>query len=208
MIIISSTEYPPLPKHLAVVQLAWDSHPLRTASTDLRLADIRLVIEAGERYGLDVSNHPRFSLRIAPDSPYQDGPLAPAASHEFAHLIDRFDEAFILDKSPLEAHSIIEDLPQGNANESVKRAFFTYWNAYIDGRLERRGIHVDTLQNRMAEKLGRRGKVGTVAPEERASLERIWHTEPHTMDELIALAQAYPYRRPSQYWIEYPVGGA
>jgi hypothetical protein len=60
----------------------------------------------------------------------------------------------------------------------------------------------------MAEKLASRANLGPVPDGERASLQQMWRTEPHTMDELISLAKEYPYQRPRQYWIDSEHGGA
>lgn len=188
------------------MNIVWQDHPLRTLKSDQLLETIILEVEEGEFFHLITDEHPKYRLVCAVDYPHPHvkTPLESAITHELTHLIDRFDSQFIETRSPEGARQTINDLPEGNANESIRRAFFTYWNAYIDGRLERRGIVVDSLASRMEEKLASRGQHGPVSPEEPESVEKIWNTEPHTLDELITFAQRFPYRRAARYWIDYP----
>lgn len=90
----------------------------------------------------------------------------------------------------------------------MKRAFNVYWNAYIDGRLQRRGITVHSLDERIEEKLGQRLQEGETEIGEQESIVQVWNQELYTLDKLIQLAKRYPNRRAKKYWVYQPVNGA
>lgn len=208
MIILLSKVVRTDPPLLQLTKELWTSHPLRSYQADRLLEVVTLTVEEGETYGLNPEGHPQYLLRCAPNSPYSSISSGPAITHELTHLIDRFDPVFIARRSPEEAWKTLQEIPRGNANNSVRRAFDTYWNAYIDGRLERRGIIVETIESRIDEKIGGVARKGAIVQGEEESVLKTWRSEPQTLDVLIELALRYPYRRAEKYWIEYPENSA
>jgi hypothetical protein len=186
---------------LSVTTDTWQAHPLRTTRTDKLLEEVTLVVEEGEAYGLNPDRHPEYRLICAPNSPYTSVPLYPAIIHELTHMIDRFDLQFIGERSPEEARQLIDSIPRGNANEAISRAFFNYWNAYIDGRLSRRGIIVETFERRLEEKLTSRKNTEYATQGEIDSLWSVWDSETQTLDGLMSLARTFPSRRHPRYRI-------
>jgi hypothetical protein len=186
---------------LQMAIMAWEEHPLRRSAVDQRLIGITVIIEEVEDdYGLNADNHPEYRLKCAPKSLYVSIPPRQVITHEFTHLIDRFDPMFSGERNPEDVKELIDAMPKGNANESVKRAFNDYWNAYIDGRLHRQGIAVHSLADRIKDKLGQR-QGEEIMPGEKESIEEMWNRESCTLDELIQLATRYPNRRAKRYWI-------
>lgn len=205
MKIVLSEQSPTDPNLLQTVTAAWQVHPLRSPAIDQLLTTVTLVVEEVEDgYGFNPDDHPKYRLMCAPSSPYVSIPPHQAILHELTHLIDRFDPKFSGARTPEQVTVLINGIPVGDANESVKRAFNAYWNAYIDGRLERRGIIVHTLEDRIDEKLGRRMQEKEVLPGERESIEGVWNQDSCTLDYLIKLAIRYPNRRAKKDWIKYP----
>lgn len=139
-----------------LVENVWDSHPFRRQNSDRKLENVTVEVTEGDRFGVNSNNYPNILLKVG-RHPERDGvSLEAAICHELTHLIDRHDPTFIGDRSIEEAGSKINSIPEGDVNESILDAFHTYWNAYIDGRLARAGILVDTFERRLEEKLASR----------------------------------------------------
>ncbi len=119
--------------------------------------------------------------------------------HELTHVIDRHDINFTGGISPPQLSKKIEKLPhieEETRIKSVHKPFRALWDAYIDGRLERRNIIVTSFEIRLEEIIGgNRLKKGLFEESEVNAIKNIWETEPHTFKELVEIATAYPYMR-------------
>lgn len=92
---------------LQKVEEVWQEHPLRNSTIDQQLAQIIVLVEKAEEYGLNADNHPEYLLKCAPDSPYVLIPHHQVILHEFTHLIDRFNPQFTGERSPEEVKKLI-----------------------------------------------------------------------------------------------------
>ena len=178
------------------VKNAWEIHPLRSPSIDKTLSSIPIYVMPYEKYGVNWQDYPIVKLLLPIDTLENTDQRKANISHELTHIIDRHDEKFSGGITPIEMEQKINNL-RDEDYLSVKMAFHALWNAYIDGRLERRNIMVDSLIKRIEDKIGSyRMRHKMYENEEVEAVRKIWSTEPHTFHELVTLANEFPYFRP------------
>ncbi len=177
------------------IRTAWANHSLRDNDIDEALDQVTILLQPSSKIGLAIVEYPLYSLGI-PDSEARADPVFTAAlTHELTLLIDRHDRHFTGGLLSEMIDRAIEDLPVRRF-ASVPRSLRCFWSAYIDGRLERRGIKVQSLNVRFEEKIGwTRLFTGRYGGHEVAALSKVRRTEPHTFVELSLLAWIFPY-----YW--------
>lgn len=172
----------------------WQVHPLRTGTIDTGVSAAVILIIPGQAYETDWGKYPVIQLTIPAVA---EKPDVPALAHELAHVIDRHDAAFTDGKSPAEVSVLIDQLPH-KVNASVRTALRIMWDTYIDGRLGRRGIVVETFDQRLDQLLSSRKNRVPIKPVEIQALQEIWEHEPKTLTDLIKTATLFPVRRPPQ----------
>lgn len=186
-------------KRLETLRAVWADHPLRDADVDEALDPVTVLLQPSSNFGLEIVEHPHYSLGI-PDSEERSDPgLTAALTHELTLLIDRHDHHFtggLLSEGFDTAH---KHLPVRRF-ASVQRSPHCFWSVYIDGRLERRWLTVHSLNDRFEEKIGSaRLLTGRYEGHEVATHSKVRHTEPHTFAELSLLAWIFPYYRAPEY---------
>ena len=186
-------------ENLKTAQAAWEAHPLRRGELDKTLAQVSVVLHPASHFSLDTSNDPVVRMGIPESDEESTSKLSGVLTHELAHIIDRHDPHFTEGLSSKEFDAELERFPDKKF-ASVLVAFDCFWNAYIDGRLERRGIVVRSLHDRFQEKMGT-SRIWTRRYEghEVAALSRAWWNEPHTFSGLSVLAWIFPYYRAPEY---------
>jgi len=184
--------------YLAALKEAWDAHPLRDQVDEERLGPVVLDLEQGGEFGINFDQYPRVVLHVPEELETDHRCLLATLSHELTHLIDRHDPDFAGHLSPPEITSCICELPHDpDTYQSVRHAFITYWNIYIDGRLSRRGIVVKSFPCRLYEKTGttRWGR-GLFCADEVKSVCGVWESESLSFPDLVQRARQFPYHRP------------
>ncbi|HEY45206.1 MAG: hypothetical protein AMJ88_04115 [Anaerolineae bacterium SM23_ 63] len=186
-------------EHLKSIREVWLNHPLRDDDIDEALSRVVVLLQPSIIFGLNITEYPFYSLGI-PDSEEQVDPeLVAALTHELTRLIDRHDRHFTVGLLSEEIDTAIKHLPVRRF-ASVRRSLRCFWNTYIDGRLERRGMAVHSLNDRFEEKIGTtRLLTGRYEGHEVAALSKVRHSEPHTFVELSLLAWIFPYYRAPEY---------
>jgi hypothetical protein len=181
---------------LELVEGAWKAHPLLMPRVTIAVKNVELVLTPFEEFGVQWDQYPTLSLLLPIRIESTSENITAIITHELTHIIDRHDSEFVGKLSPLEITYEIESLHVERL-KSEKRAFHTFWNAYINGRLKRREIFVDTFENSLREKFGDiRIRKGLTDERERRALQHVWETEPLTFQELVSYAKEYPYWRP------------
>ncbi len=180
---------------LSATRTVWEEHPLRRGVVDKALEEITVVVQPARFLELDTSSDPEFGIGV-PEGDAIAGPqLSSELAHQLTHIIDRHDVRFTGGRSSNQIDAELEQLPN-KRYASVQAACHSFWNAYIDGRLERRGIQVHSLHDSFEEKIGTsRLSAGRYEGHEVAALSRAWRNEPHTFSELTLLAWVFPYFR-------------
>lgn len=184
---------------LKIARAVWKAHPMRNGEVDKTLEQVSVVLQPSSHFGLNTSNDPIFRIGIPEPDEFDTPNLSSALTHELTHIIDRHDLRFTGSQSSKEIDAELGKLPDKKF-ASVLWAFNSFWNAYIDGRLERRGMAAYSMHDRLAEKIGgSRLSTGWYEGHEVAALSRIWCNEPHTFSELTILAWIFPYYRIPKY---------
>ena len=189
-------------KWIDAVSKLWREHPFRSIAIEQECASAILLIDQNDEYVTDWNEYPiiRLKIRTADNLPH-----SAILTHELTHIIDRHDIIFSEGNSPIELSELIEKLPV-DVNELIRTAFRIMWDMYIDGRLSRRSIIVETFDQRLDEFLGSRKNRIPIDPNEKYALQTIWEKEPQTISELIGVATLFPVKRPPSFRIP-PQGG-
>jgi hypothetical protein len=126
---------------------------LRDADVDEALDRVTILFQPSSNFGLEIAEYPLYSLGI-PDSEKRSDPERMAAlTHELTLLIDRHDHHFTGDLLSEGIDNAMKNL-RVRRFASARRSLRCFWNAYINGRLERRGKAIHGLNDRFEEKIG------------------------------------------------------
>ena len=123
------------------------------------------------------------SNRYSNDGRFDSGKFRLEILHEFVHLIDRRNLGFgITEEKEKYAKKLSEDFSVAIHMDS--------WNCYINGRLWRKGIRIQSLEEFVKKRYGNKIRLGNI---DKATIEllykKAWDSDQLTFDEIIELTK-------------------
>jgi hypothetical protein len=186
-------------ERLETLRAVWAGHPLRSTDIDDVIDQVTVILAPSSDFGLELVEGEHYSLGIPESEELSDSEQIARLAHELTLLIDRHDPHFTGGLLSEGIDTALKHLPV-RRYASVQKSLRCFWDAYIDGRLERRGLQVHSLNERFEEKIGStRLLTGRYEGHEVAALSKVRQTEPHTFEGLSLLAWIFPYYRAPEY---------
>ncbi|HEY60027.1 MAG TPA: hypothetical protein G4N92_05010 [Anaerolineae bacterium] len=140
---------------------------------------------------VNIENYPDMILKLKKVSSNE------IIYHELTHIIDEHNFFFTAGRSVMELHKLINKLQNPNdKKEYIQRTLRVLWDAYINGRLSKHGIFVDSMNNCLELLTGRNheGKKDLNIKTEKY-LNKVWKSSRLSIDILISIAKKIPYHR-------------
>lgn len=183
-------EYPDKEKMQSIIRKVIERHPLNAGILTLDdITSLNIVVKITDDFSclnVDSSQFPCITLQVdlwRYPSTNLDSTFCLHAYHEFTHVIDRQNSDF-----GLTAQKEAEIKGREDAFKKTHRfsIFVDLWNCYIDGRLERKGIIVKTLAERLEEIPQQLPQPVSAALTE--ACQKAWNSDRLTAGDLLDLA--------------------
>ncbi|MBI2907754.1 MAG: hypothetical protein HYX92_08880 [Chloroflexi bacterium] len=177
------------PEMRRIVREVLKAHPLGEGVLTNKVLDDLIVYLCADSQGpsacprIDCACYPLLTVRFGSTKYERDGEFDKQLfklhmCHEFTHLVDRRDPAFAITKAK---EDYACTLPQGIVMD--------LWNLYVNGRLWRKGVQVESFEEFRRKVFGRALDSGRIRDAALEPFQRASESDRLAFDDLTALAE-------------------